>query len=426
MKVLVIGSGAREHAIAHALMRGGSVSEVTVAPGNPGMELDGIRTTQINPSNHAALIDFVKNNGYDWVFVGPEVPVIEGIVDDFAGAGIKAFGPSKAAAQIEGSKDFAKQLMERHNIPTAKYQMFDDLERSTAYVREHGAPIVIKADGLAAGKGVVVAMTEDEAHHAIDDMLSGHKFGSAGARVVIEEFLEGEEASFIVMVDGKNVLPLATSQDHKRLLDGDKGPNTGGMGAYSPAPCVTDEVYKKTMREIIEPTVRGMAEDGIVYTGFLYAGLMIGKDKEGKTTVKTLEFNCRMGDPETQPIMSRIKSGFAQTLAAAAAGDITKGGIEYDKRSALGVVLAARGYPEHPEKGAVITGLSEETDDAVIFHAGTATDANGNIVVSGGRVLCVVGLGDTLKEAHDAAYRTADQVHFDGVQKRRDIGYRAL
>ena len=426
MKVLVIGSGAREHAIAHALMRGGSVSEVTVAPGNPGMELDGIRTTQINPSNHAALIDFVKNNGYDWVFVGPEVPLIEGIVDDFAGAGIKAFGPSKAAAQIEGSKDFAKQLMERHNIPTAKYQTFDDLERSTAYVREHGAPIVIKADGLAAGKGVVVAMTEDEAHHAIDDMLSGHKFGSAGARVVIEEFLEGEEASFIVMVDGKNVLPLATSQDHKRLLDGDKGPNTGGMGAYSPAPCVTDEVYKKTMREIIEPTVRGMAEDGIVYTGFLYAGLMIGKDKEGKTTVKTLEFNCRMGDPETQPIMSRIKSGFAQTLAAAAAGDITKGGIEYDKRSALGVVLAARGYPEHPEKGAVITGLSEETDDAVIFHAGTATDANGNIVVSGGRVLCVVGLGDTLKEAHDAAYRTADQVHFDGVQKRRDIGYRAL
>ena len=269
-------------------------------------------------------------------------------------------------------------------------------------------------------------MTEDEAHNAIDDMLSGHKFGSAGARVVIEEFLEGEEASFIVMVDGKNVLPLATSQDHKRLLDGDKGPNTGGMGAYSPAPCVTDEVYEKTMREIIEPTVRGMAEDGIVYTGFLYAGLMIGRDKEGKTTVKTLEFNCRMGDPETQPIMSRIKSGFAQTLAAAAAGDITKGGIEYDTRSALGVVLAARGYPEHPEKGAVITGLTEETNDAVIFHAGTSNDAQGNIVVSGGRVLCVVGLGDTLKQAHDAAYRTADQVHFDGVQKRRDIGYRAL
>ena len=422
-KVLVIGSGGREHALAWRLAKSEGVEKVWVAPGNAGTGADS-RLENLPITDIEALRDWALENKIDLTVVGPEAPLSKGVVNVFRAAGLLIFGPTKEAAQLESSKDFAKAFMKRKGIPTAEYESFTDPQAAHEYVRAKGAPIVIKADGLAAGKGVVVAMTEDEAHNAIDDMLSGHKFGSAGARVVIEEFLEGEEASFIVMVDGKNVLPLATSQDHKRLLDGDKGPNTGGMGAYSPAPCVTDEVYEKTMREIIEPTVRGMAEDGIVYTGFLYAGLMIGK--EGKTTVKTLEFNCRMGDPETQPIMSRIKSGFAQTLAAAAAGDITKGGIEYDKRSALGVVLAARGYPEHPEKGAVITGLSEETDDAVIFHAGTATDANGNIVVSGGRVLCVVGLGDTLKEAHDAAYRTADQVHFDGVQKRRDIGYRAL
>ena len=415
-KVLVIGSGGREHALAWRLAKSEGVEKVWVAPGNAGTAADS-RLENLPITDIEALRDWALENKIDLTVVGPEAPLSKGVVNVFRAAGLLIFGPTKEAAQLESSKDFAKAFMKRKGIPTAEYESFTDPQAAHEYVRAKGAPIVIKADGLAAGKGVVVA---------IDDMLSGHKFGSAGARVVIEEFLEGEEASFIVMVDGKNVLPLATSQDHKRLLDGDKGPNTGGMGAYSPAPCVTDEVYEKTMREIIEPTVRGMAEDGIVYTGFLYAGLMIGKDKEGKTTVKTLEFNCRMGDPETQPIMSRIKSGFAQTLAAAAAGDITKGGIEYDKRSALGVVLAARGYPEHPEKGAVITGLSEETDDAVIFHAGTATDANGNIVVSGGRVLCVVGLGDTLKEAHDAAYRTADQVHFDGVQKRRDIGYRAL
>ena len=413
-KVLVIGSGGREHALAWRLDKSEGVEKVWVAPGNAGTAADS-RLENLPITDIEALRDWALENKIDLTVVGPEAPLSKGVVNVFRAAGLLIFGPTKEAAQLESSKDFAKAFMKRKGIPTAEYESFTDPQAAHEYVRAKGAPIVIKADGLAAGKGVVVAMTEDEAHHAIDDMLSGHKFGSAG-----------EEASFIVMVDGKNVLPLATSQDHKRLLDGDKGPNTGGMGAYSPAPCVTDEVYEKTMREIIEPTVRGMAEDGIVYTGFLYAGLMIGKDKEGKTTVKTLEFNCRMGDPETQPIMSRIKSGFAQTLAAAAAGDITKGGIEYDKRSALGVVLAARGYPEHPEKGAVITGLSEETDDAVIFHAGTATDANGNIVVSGGRVLCVVGLGDTLKEAHDAAYRTADQVHFDGVQKRRDIGYRAL
>ena len=392
-KVLVIGSGGREHALAWRLAKSEGVEKVWVAPGNAGTAADS-RLENLPITDIEALRDWALENKIDLTVVGPEAPLSKGVVNVFRAAGLLIFGPTKEAAQLESSKDFAKAFMKRKGIPTAEYESFTDPQAAHEYVRAKGAPIVIKADGLAAGKGVVVAMTEDEAHHAIDDMLSGHKFGSAGARVVIEEFLEGEEASFIVMVE--------------------------------PAPCVTDEVYEKTMREIIEPTVRGMAEDGIVYTGFLYAGLMIGKDKEGKTTVKTLEFNCRMGDPETQPIMSRIKSGFAQTLAAAAAGDITKGGIEYDKRSALGVVLAARGYPEHPEKGAVITGLSEETDDAVIFHAGTATDANGNIVVSGGRVLCVVGLGDTLKEAHDAAYRTADQVHFDGVQKRRDIGYRAL
>ena len=424
-KVLVIGSGGREHALAWRLAKSEGVEKVWVAPGNAGTGADS-RLENLPITDIEALRDWALENKIDLTVVGPEAPLSKGVVNVFRAAGLLIFGPTKEAAQLESSKDFAKAFMKRKGIPTAEYESFTDPQAAHEYVRAKGAPIVIKADGLAAGKGVVVAMTEDEAHNAIDDMLSGHKFGSAGARVVIEEFLEGEEASFIVMVDGKNVLPLATSQDHKRLLDGDKGPNTGGMGAYSPAPCVTDEVYEKTMREIIEPTVRGMAEDGIVYTGFLYAGLMIGKDKEGKTTVKTLEFNCRMGDPETQPIMSRIKSGLAQTLAAAAAGDITKGGIEYDTRSALGVVLAARGYPEHPEKGAVITGLTEETDDAVIFHAGTSNDAQGNIVVSGGRVLCVVGLGDTLKQAHDAAYRTADQVHFDGVQKRRDIGYRAL
>ncbi len=424
-KVLVIGSGGREHALAWRLAKSEGVEKVWIAPGNAGTAADP-RIENLPITDLEALRDWALENKIDLTVVGPEAPLSKGVVNLFRAAGLLIFGPTKQAAQLETSKDFAKSFMKRKGIPTADYETFSDPQAAHAYVREKGAPIVIKADGLAAGKGVVVAMTEDEAHAAIDDMLEGHKFGAAGARVVIEEFLEGEEASFIVMTDGKNVLPLATSQDHKRLLDGDKGPNTGGMGAYSPAPCVTDEVYAKTMNEIILPTVRGMAEDGIVYTGFLYAGLMIGKDKEGRTTVKTLEFNCRMGDPETQPIMSRIKSGFAATLTAAAAGDITKGGIEYDTRAALGVVLAARGYPEHPEKGAVITGLPAETDDAVVFHAGTSQDANGNIVVSGGRVLCVVGLGETLKEAHDKAYAAADQVHFDGRQMRRDIGYRAL
>ena len=421
MKVLVIGSGAREHAIAHTLLRGDSVQEVTVAPGNPGMEADGIRTTRLSPANHAALIDFVKDNQYDWVFVGPEVPLIEGIVDDFAAAGIKAFGPDKAAAQIEGSKDFAKQLMERHGIPTAAYQVFTDLESSQRYVREHGAPIVIKADGLAAGKGVTVAMDEDTALRALDDIFVDHRFGQAGAKVVIEDFLDGEEASFIVMVDGKNVLALASSQDHKRIFDGDQGPNTGGMGAYSPAPCVTPEVHAKAMREIILPTVRGMAADGIPFTGFLYAGLMIGKDG----SVKTLEFNCRMGDPETQPIMMRLKSDLVDLLGAAVDGKLDQVELQWDRRTALGVVMAAAGYPEAPRKGDAITGLPPEADDAMVFHAGTQLQ-DGVLRASGGRVLCVTALGDNVRQAQQRAYDVARGVHFDGAQYRRDIGHRAV
>ncbi len=424
-KLLVIGSGGREHALAWRLAQSESVGKVWVAPGNAGTALDK-RLENLPITDIEELKTFAQTNGVDLTVVGPEAPLTKGIVNVFRAAGLKIFGPTKEAAQLESSKDFAKKFMKRKGIPTAEFETFSDVGAAHSYVREKGAPIVIKADGLAAGKGVVVAMTEEEAHRAIDDILTDHKFGGAGTRVVIEEFLTGEEASFIVMTDGVNILPLATSQDHKRLLDKDRGPNTGGMGAYSPAPVVTDEVFNLTMETIIKPTVRGMADDGILYTGFLYAGLMVGKDMDGKTTVKTLEFNCRMGDPETQPIMSRIKAGFAKTLAVAAEGDITKGGIDWDSRAALGVVLAARGYPESPEKGAVITGLTPETDDAVIFHAGTAFDADGNVTVSGGRVLCAVGLGETIRTAQQAAYRIASGIKFDGIQMRSDIGCRAL
>ena len=423
-KVLVIGSGGREHALAWRLAKSEGVEKVWVAPGNAGTGADS-RLENLPITDIEALRDWALENKIDLTVVGPEAPLSKGVVNVFRAAGLLIFGPTKEAAQLESSKDFAKAFMKRKGIPTAEYESFTDPQAAHEYVRAKGAPIVIKADGLAAGKGVVVAMTEDEAHNAIDDMLSGHKFGSAGARVVIEEFLEGEEASFIVMVDGKNVLPLATSQDHKRLLDGDKGPNTGGMGAYSPAPCVTDEVYEKTMREIIEPTVRGMAEDGIVYTGFLYAGLMIGKDKEGKTTVKTLEFNCRMGDPETQPIMARIKSDFATVVEAAIDGKLDEASIEWDERTALGVVCAARGYPAKPERGAVIEKLPENTADRMVFHAGTKFE-NGLTVVSGGRVLCVVGLGADIRAAQQTAYEAAREVVFDGMQMRSDIGYRAI
>ena len=425
MNLLVVGSGGREHALAWRLLQSDRVRKVFVAPGNAGTALEpGLENVSL--TDIGELIEFARNNDIAYTVVGPEAPLAAGIVDRFRAEGLKIFGPTQAAAQLESSKDFAKAFMKRHGIPTADYESFTDAQAAHAYVERKGAPIVIKADGLAAGKGVVVAATEEEAHAAIDMMLDGHEFGHAGARVVIEDFLEGEEASFIVMVDGENVLPMATSQDHKRLLDGDKGPNTGGMGAYSPAPVVTPDVHGKVMREIIRPTVEGMAADGIRYTGFLYAGLMISKNANGSTAVRTLEFNCRMGDPETQPIMARMKSDFSVVVEKAIEGRLDTVEIEWDRRTALGVVCAARGYPAKPEKGAVITNLPVNTSEQKVFHAGTTLNAEGAPVVSGGRVLCVVGLGESVAKAQKCAYAAADQVSFDGMQMRRDIGYRAI
>lgn len=425
MKLLVIGSGGREHALAWRLSQGAGVEKVFVAPGNAGTALTD-KLENVALSGNEELIEFVKKEGVAFTVVGPEAPLAAGVVDAFRAAGLGIFGPEKAAAQLESSKDFAKAFMKRHNIPTADYETFTDPKAARAYVEKKGAPIVIKADGLAAGKGVVVAMTLDEAYAAIDSMLEGLAFGSAGARVVIEDFLDGEEASFIVMVDGEHILPLATSQDHKRLLDADQGPNTGGMGAYSPAPVVTPDIHDQVMREIIRPTVEGMAKEGVRYTGFLYAGLMIKRRADGSADVRTLEFNCRMGDPETQPIMMRIKSDFAKVVEAAIAGKLNEASIEWDSRSALGVVIAARGYPQHPEKGAVIDRLPANGPDARVFHAGTKTDAEGRTIVSGGRVLCAVGLGSPLAEAQKTAYELARGVHFDGMQMRSDIGWRAI
>ena len=425
MKLLVIGSGGREHALAWRLSQGAGVEKVFVAPGNAGTALTD-KLENVALSGNEALIDFVKKEGVSFTVVGPEAPLAAGVVDAFRAAGLGIFGPERAAAQLESSKDFAKAFMKRHHIPTADYETFTDPKAARAYVEKKGAPIVIKADGLAAGKGVVVAMTLEDAYAAIDSMLEGHAFGSAGARVVIEDFLDGEEASFIVMVDGEHILPLATSQDHKRLLDADQGPNTGGMGAYSPAPVVTPDIHEQVMREIIRPTVEGMAKEGVRYTGFLYAGLMIKRRADGSADVRTLEFNCRMGDPETQPIMMRIKSDFAKVVESAIAGKLDQASIEWDARSALGVVIAARGYPQHPEKVAVIDRLPENTADARIFHAGTKKDAEGRTIVSGGRVLCAVGLGEPLAEAQKTAYALAKGVHFDGMQMRSDIGWRAI
>lgn len=425
MKLLVIGSGGREHALAWRLAQSADVEKVFVAPGNAGTALTD-KLENVPVSGNDALIDFAKKSGVAFTVVGPEAPLAAGVVDAFRAAGLGIFGPEKAAAQLESSKDFAKAFMKRHGIPTADYETFTDPLAARAYVERKGAPIVIKADGLAAGKGVVVAMTKAEALEAIDSMLEGHQFGAAGARVVIEDFLEGEEASFIVMVDGEHILPLATSQDHKRLLDADRGPNTGGMGAYSPAPVVTPEIHEQVMREIIRPTVEGMAAEGVRYTGFLYAGLMIRRREDGSADVRTLEFNCRMGDPETQPIMMRIRSDFAKVVEAAIAGRLDEASIEWDERSALGVVIAARGYPQSPEKGAVIDQLPENTADARVFHAGTKTDADGRVVISGGRVLCAVGLGAPLAQAQASAYALARGVHFDGMQMRSDIGWRAI
>ena len=420
MKILVVGSGGREHALAWKIAQSERIQMVYVAPGNGGTAQDG-RLVNLPLTDPAALAEFARREHIALTVVGPETPLAAGIVNLFRDLGLKIFGPTREAAQLESSKDFAKAFMHRHGIPTARYQSFSDSAAAHAHVDQHGAPIVIKADGLAAGKGVVVAMRADEAHAAIEMMLSDNRLGDAGARVVIEEFLEGEEASFIVMVDGKNILPLATSQDHKRLADRDQGPNTGGMGAYSPAPIVTPALHARVMREIIIPTVQGMAKDGIPFTGFLYAGLMI--DRAGNA--KTLEFNCRMGDPETQPIMARLKTDLLGVMEHAVAGTLDTVELEWDRRTALGVVMAAAGYPEAPRKGDVITGIPPETHDCVTFHAGTVLD-DGKLLTAGGRVLCVVGLGDSVKMAQKQAYDVLDQIHFDGAQFRHDIGWRAI
>ena len=420
MKVMVVGSGGREHALAWKLARSPKVQVVYVAPGNGGTALDK-RLQNLPITDPEVLAAFAEREGIHFTVVGPEAPLAAGIVDLFRSKGLRIFGPTKAAAQLESSKDFAKAFMHRHGIPTAKYQTFSDASQAHAYIDQEGAPIVSKADGLAAGKGVVVAMTAEEAHSAIDMMLADNRLGDAGARVVIEEFLAGEEASFIVVCDGKNVVALATSQDHKRLLDGDAGPNTGGMGAYSPAPVVTPTLHARALRELIMPTIRGMEKDGIPYTGFLYAGLMI--DADG--TPKTLEFNCRMGDPETQPIMARMKTDLYDVLDRAIDGKLDGMELEWDRRTALGVVMAAHNYPDTPRKGDVITGIPKETEDSVTFHAGT-TLKDGVLTTNGGRVLCVVGLADTVKAAQRAAYNAIEQIKFDGAQYRTDIGHRAI
>ena len=420
MKLLVIGSGGREHAMAWKLAQSPKVQKVFVAPGNGGTATEnGLENLSL--SEFSQLIDFCKKEQIYLTVVGPEAPLAAGIVDAFQEAGLKIFGPLRAAAQLEASKDFAKQFMARHGLPTARYATFTDAREAKAYIDKQGAPIVIKADGLAAGKGVVVASTVAEAKAAIDLMLVQNRLGDAGARVVVEEFLEGEEASFIVMADGAHALPLATSQDHKRLQDGDRGPNTGGMGAYSPAPVVTPELHARVMREIIQPAIAGMAKDGTPYTGFLYAGLMI--DKAGNP--KTLEFNCRLGDPETQPIMLRLKSDLLALVEHALAGTLDRASAEWDRRPALGVVLAAAGYPDEPRKGDEITVLPKATDDCRVFHAGTKLDGK-RVVTNGGRVLCVAALGDSLKMARTRAYETAGAIRFDGMQLRKDIGHRAL
>lgn len=426
MKILVIGGGGREHALAWKLSQSPKATKVFVAPGNAGTALAGGKLQNVDITDVVALREWAQAEGIALTVVGPEAPLAAGVVDEFRNHGLKIFGPTKAAAQLESSKAFSKAFMRRHGIPTADYDTFTDHVAAHAFVDRLGAPIVIKADGLAAGKGVVVAMTLQEAHDAVDFMLVDNKYGvqhnEGGARVVIEEFLAGEEASFIVLSDGKNVVAMATSQDHKRLKDGDEGPNTGGMGAYSPAPVVTADVHARAMREIILPTIRGMEKDGIPFTGFLYAGLMI--DANGQP--KTLEFNTRMGDPETQPIMMRLKSDLVDVMLAAVDGKLDQVELEWDRRTALGVVMAAAGYPEAPRKGDVITGLPAEADDAMVFHAGTQLNDAGQPVTSGGRVLCVTVLADSVRQAQQRVYDVTRGIHFDGMQFRRDIGYRAI
>ena len=424
MKVLIVGNGGREHAMAWKLAQSPKLQQVYVAPGNGGTAKDK-NLINVPITDLTLLRQWALDNGIGLTLVGPEAPLAAGIVDDFRSHGLRIFGPTQAAAQLESSKAFSKAFMQRHGIPTAEFETFTDAALAHAYVDRQGAPIVVKADGLAAGKGVVVAMTLAQAHEAIDFMLLDNTLGVAhnagGARVVIEEFLQGEEASFMVLCDGKNVAALATSQDHKRLLDGDEGPNTGGMGAYSPAPVVTAEVHARAMREVILPTIRGMEKDGITYTGFLYAGLMI--DPQGR--IKTLEFNCRMGDPETQPILMRLKSDLFEVLMAATGEGLNQLEMDWDRRVALGVVMAAADYPLDPRKGDAVTGLPKDLNDAMVFHAGT-TEKDGQILTSGVRVLCVTVLADSVKQAQQKAYQATIPIAFEGMQMRQDIGYRAI
>lgn len=424
MKLLVIGSGGREHALAWRLLQSKRVEHVYVAPGNGGTALMK-GASNVALSDPQALADFVRAQDIALTVVGPEVPLAQGVVDTFRAQGLKIFGPTRAAAQLESSKDFAKAFMVRHRIPTAAYQTFTDPSAAHDYIDAQGAPIVIKADGLAAGKGVVVATTLDEAHAAVDAMLGDGSLGAAGARVVIEECLLGEEASFIVLCDGKNIFPLATSQDHKRLKDADQGPNTGGMGAYSPAPVVTPVIFDRVMKEVIQPTIAGMAADGIPFTGFLYAGLMIGEGHEASCPIKVLEFNCRMGDPETQPIMMRIRSDLVSVFEHGVNGTLDQATIDWDPRTALGIVMASHNYPGTPRLGDPITGIPAEKSDCVVFHAGTTLN-NQILQTSGGRVLCVTALDDTVRATQKKAYAVVNQIQFNGAQYRTDIGWRAL
>ncbi|MGZ8190369.1 MAG: phosphoribosylamine--glycine ligase [Methylococcaceae bacterium] len=423
MKILIVGSCGREHALAWKVQQSPKVEKVFVAPGNPGTALEpSVKNVAIAVDDIDGLLAFAQQEQIDLTIIGPEIPLVLGIVDRFEQAGLKCFGPTAKAAQLEGSKSFCKDFMVRHHIPTANYQSFTNKSLAIAYIQQQGAPIVVKADGLAAGKGVIVAQTEQEAINAVEDMLSGNVFGEAGNRVVIEEFLQGEEASFIVIADGKHALPMATSQDHKARDNGDKGPNTGGMGAYSPAPVVTPEIHQRVMREVIEPTLKGMADDGLPYTGFLYAGLMISPDG----SVKVLEYNCRFGDPETQPIMMRMKSDLVELCEAALAGNLDKTSSEWDERAALGIVLAAEGYPDAYQKGDIISGLpTEEHEDSKVFHAGTQQARNA-IVTAGGRVLCVCALGHDIQEAQSKAYTLVKSIKWDNIYYRTDIGFKAI
>ncbi|HIP94540.1 MAG TPA: phosphoribosylamine--glycine ligase [Leucothrix sp.] len=423
MKVLLIGSGGREHALAWKMAQSPKVEKVFVAPGNAGTATEeGIENIAIDAEDIQGLLKYALTNEIDLTVVGPEAPLVKGVVDLFNEAGLKCFGPTKGAAQLEGSKAFSKDFFARHNIPTATYGNFTDIDKAVAYIKRQGAPIVIKADGLAAGKGVILAETEDEAILAVRDMLAGNSFGDAGHRVVIEEFLTGEEASIIVIADGKNYLPMATSQDHKARDNGDTGPNTGGMGAYSPAPVVTPEISQKIMQDVIEPTIKGMADEGHPFTGFLYAGVMI--DPQGNA--KVLEYNVRFGDPETQPIMMRLQSDLVDLLEAALQGKLDQQSIEWDERSSLGVVMAADGYPDAYATGDVITGIPEEDNNSKVFHAGTAINDNNELINSGGRVLCVVGLGGNITQAQKVAYQALDKINWKNAYYRTDIGHRAI